>query len=320
MKITLFFIVLAAVTTGWWQGQELSRLKQREEELRSSPGKATVPAEAVTTKSSQREVKPTLDGTGFVAFLAKSLEKGARPSESERMFLRDQIAAASGRELKQWALALRESQLPDQLKKEILVSIAPRMAEHDPKLAAELVVAGDDGNAFRSVIRTWLSKDAVAASAWLEEMEAPVFKNPEDLNFPALSLAAKVAADPAKMDELLEANGKLALAVLWELSATQTPADLASVLHRVFLDSKLPESDRLHVIGGTLARYRDPSMARQILLDAGLSGEQFVKVASAMIGSLDPAGKAAGMEWAKGLPESAGRTELLRLLSASDGS
>ncbi|HEY1121419.1 MAG TPA: hypothetical protein VGE67_07445 [Haloferula sp.] len=260
-----------------------------------------------------------MDGAGFVTYLAKSLEKGSRPSESERMFLRDQLAAASGRELKQWALALRESQLPDPLKKEILVSIAPRMAEHDPKMAAELVVAGDDGNAFRSVIRAWLSKDAVAASAWLEEMEVPQFKNPEDLNFPALSLAAKVAADPVGMDELLEANGKLALAALWELSATQSPADLASVLHRVSLESKLPESDRLHVIGGTLARYRDPSMARQIVLDAGLSGEQFVKVASTMIGSLDPAGKTAGIEWAKSLPASENRAELLRLLSASDG-
>ncbi|HEY1121420.1 MAG TPA: hypothetical protein VGE67_07450 [Haloferula sp.] len=51
MKATLFFIVLAAVTTGWWQGQELSRLKQREEQLRSSSGKATTPVETVITKS-----------------------------------------------------------------------------------------------------------------------------------------------------------------------------------------------------------------------------------------------------------------------------
>ena len=319
MKATLLVIVFAAIAAGWWQGQELSRLKQREAELRASSGKTTASAETVATKSSRREAKPTLDGPGFVALLAKSLEKGAPPSEEERMFLRDQIAAASGRELKQWALALRDSQLPDELKKDILVSIAPRVAEHDPKLAAELVLMGDDGNPFRSVLRIWLTKDAVAATAWLAEIDPPTFRSPGDLDFPALSLAAKVAADPAKLDDLLDAGGKRVLAALWELSAVQAPSDLASVLHRVSLDSKLPENKRQHVIGGTLARYRDPAVARQILLDAALPAEQFVPVAASMIQSLDPATRAAGVEWVKGLSDPSQREELLRILEVQKG-
>jgi hypothetical protein len=147
----------------------------------------------------------------------------------------------------------------------------------------------------------------------------PQFRNPEDLEFQALSLAARIAADPAKMNELLESDGKEMLAALWELASIQSPADLAAVLHRVSSDSKLPESERSHVIAGSLARYRDPAMARQILLDAGLPAEQFVKVAATMIQSLDPAGKAAGIEWAKVLRASAQRTELLQRLSLSDG-
>jgi hypothetical protein len=132
-------------------------------------------------------------------------------------------------------------------------------------------------------------------------------------------LAAKVAADPAKLDDLLDAGGKRELAALWELSAVQAPSDLASVLHRVSLDSKLPENNRQHVIGGTLARYRDPAVARQILLDAALPAEQFVPVAASMIQSLDPAGRAAGVEWVRSLPDPSQREELLRILEVKKG-
>jgi hypothetical protein len=162
MRVTLLIVAIAALSAGWWQRQELSQLKQREAELRAHSARIAAPAETVATKSSRRDPMPALDGAGFVALLAKSLEKGTRPSKKERVFLRDQIEAASGRELKQWALALRDSQLPEQLKKEILVPIAPRLAEHDPRLAAELVLTGDDGNSFRAVMRTWLPADAMA--------------------------------------------------------------------------------------------------------------------------------------------------------------
>ncbi|MEK7949433.1 hypothetical protein [Luteolibacter soli] len=314
MKATLLIIVLVAITTGWWQGQELSRLKQREAELRAVSGKTGAAVENGATKSSQREARPVLDGAGFVALIAKSLKEGVPLTEKERMLLRDQIAAASGHELKQWALMLRDSELPEEVKKDILVSIGPRVAESDPKLAAELVVDGNDGSPFRTVMRTWLSADAAAAAAWLEGISPPKFKNRGELDFPALLLAAKVAADPAGIDELLGADAKLCLSALWEFAATQTPGDLSNVLHRVSLDSKLPEGNRVHIIGGTLARHRDPAVARQILLDAGLPEEQFVKVAAEVIQSLDPAGKAAGIEWAEGLPDSSRRTGLLASL------
>ncbi|MCW1926617.1 hypothetical protein OKA05_28955 [Luteolibacter arcticus] len=319
MKATLLVIILAAIAAGWWQGQELSRLKQREAELGGASAKAGVPLETTASKSSRRDAKAALDGAGFVALLAKSVEKGKRPSKGERVFLRDQIAAASGRELKQWVVALRDSPLPEELKKEVLVSIAPRLAEHDPKLAAELVIAGDEGMPFRSVLRTWLAKDAVAAAAWLEEIEPPQFRNPEYLDFPGLCLAAKIAADPAKVDELLVSDQKKMLGALWELSAIQTPADLSGVLQRISRESSLPESERLLVIRGVLSGYRDPAMARQMLVDVALPREQFVQVAAAMIRSLDPAGKAASVEWVKSLPDARQREELLKEVMRKDG-
>ena len=319
MKATLLVIVFAAIAAGWWQAQELSRLKQRETELRASSSGGAESAETVATKSSRRDAKPTLDGAAFVALLTKSLEKGAPPSEEERMFLRDQIGAASGRELKQWAVALRDSQLPDELKKDILVSIAPRIAENDPKLAAELVLMGEDGNPFRSVMRTWLVKDAATAAAWLAEIDPPKFRSSGDFDFPALSLAAKVAADPAQLDALLESDKKRLLAALQELSPVLAPSDFARVLHRVSRDSKLSENNRQHVIGGAMARYRDPALARQILLEAALPAEQFVPVAASMIQSLDPTASAAGVEWVKSLPDPSQREKLLRILEVQKG-
>lgn len=324
MKISLLIITLAAIATGWWQGQELSRLKQREAELRAAPGKTPAATEIVATKSTRRDAKPSLDAAGFVALLAKSLEKGVPPSEKERMFLRDQIAMASGRELKQWAVALRDSELPEEMKKDILISIAPRVAENDPKMAAELVLHGDDGAPFRTVLRTWLATDAKAAAAWLAAVDPPLnssrFRNPGDLDLPALTIAANVAADPVKLEGLMTANGKTSLAALVELCAAQPASDFANVLQSFAGQSRLSEPQRLRAIGGALSRHRDPATARQILLDASLPSEQFVNVATTMIRALDPAGKAASVEWVKSLPDPHQREELLRILSAGDGS
>jgi hypothetical protein len=324
MKAILFIVILIALVTGLWQRNELSHLKQREVELSVARGKPSVPAEVVATKSTRREVKTTLDAAGFVDLIAKPLEKGVPPSEEERKFLRDQMASAPGRELKQWALALRDSSLPEELKRDILVALAPRVAESDPKLAAEMVVDGGEGTPFRSVLRTWMASDAKAAAAWLAAAEPPLkasrFRNPGDLDLPALIIAANVAADPANVDGLMAANGKTSLAVLIELSSAQAAADFSNVLQRFSQDSRLSEQLRLRAIGGALSRHRDPATARQILLDAALPEEQFITAAAIMIQALDPVGREAGVAWVRSLSNPRQRGELLRLLSSSDGS
>jgi hypothetical protein len=324
MKAILFIIILIALVTGLWQRNELSHLKQREVELSVALGKPPVPAEVVATKSTRREAKTTLDAAGFVDLITKPLEKGVPPNEEEREFLRNQIASASGRELKQWALALRDSGLPEELKRDILVALAPRLAENDPKLAAELVLHGDDGAPFRTVMRTWLATDAKAAAAWLVAFDPPLgpsrFRNLGGLDLPALTIAANVAADPANVDGLMAANGKTSLAVLIELSSAQAAADFSNVLQRFSQDSRLSEQLRLRAIGGALSRHRDPATARQILFDAALPEEQFITTAAIMIQALDPVGREAGVAWVRSLSDPRQREELLRLLSSSDGS
>lgn len=314
MKTTLLVIVFAAIGIAWWQGRELSQLKQREADLKRLTESSHEASATGSTDPQRRNAEPTLDAKSFVGMLSGWLEKGAPPTRNEREFLRKQIEAASGRELKQWALALRESALPEEMKKDFLTAIAPRIAESDPKLAAELVLTGDDGNSFRSVLRTWLATDAVAAAAWLQTIDPPVFRSPQDFDYPALSMAAKIAGNPASMDTLLELNGKQVRQTLEELSSFQAPSDFAKVLQQLSGSSRIPENERLHIISGVLAAHRDPTTARQILLDAALPSDQFVRVASTLIRSLDPAGRTAGIAWVKSLPDPAPREELLRML------
>lgn len=314
MKTTPLVIVFAAIGIAWWQGRELSQLKQSEANLkRLTECSHELPATG-STDPERRSAESTLDGKSFVGMLSSWLEKGVPPTRNEREFLRKQIEAASGRELKQWALALRESGLPEEMKNDFLAAIAPRIAESDPKLAAELVLTGDDGKPFRSVLRSWLATDAVAAAAWLQTIDPPVFRSPQDFDYPAISMAAKIAGNPESMDTLLELNGKQVRQTLEELSSFQAPSDFAKVLQQLSGTSRIPENERLHIISGVLAAHRDPATARQILLDAALPSDQFVRAATTLIQSLDPAGKAAGIAWVKSLPDPAQREELLRML------
>lgn len=314
MKTTLLVIICSAITIAWWQGRELSRLNQREAALKRLTESSQVPHATAPSKPDRRGSGPSLNAKSFVETLGAWLERGVPPTQDEREFLRKQIEAASGRELKQWALALRDSALPDEMKNGFLSAIAPRIAESDPKLAADLVIAGDDGDAFRSVLRTWLARDAMAASAWLEKIEAPAFRNARDLDYPALLAAARISADPAATNFLLDMNGTQSRKTLEELSRFQAPGDFAKVLQTLSAHSKLPENQRASLIGGVLATHRDPAMARQILLDAKLPPDQFINAASVLIRSLDPIAKSAGIAWVKSLPESEPRETLLRIL------
>jgi hypothetical protein len=313
-KTTLLLIVFAAIGIAWWQGRELSQLKQREAGLKRIFDESKHQHSTPNPAPDRRNAEPALDAKGFVGMLSGWLEKGVPPTRDEREFLRKQIEAASGRDLKQWALALRESGLPEEMKNDFLAAIAPRIAETDPKLAAELVLTGEDGNPFRSVLRTWLATDALAASAWLQTVDPPVFRRPQDFDYPAFSMAAKIAGDPASTALLLDLNGKQARRTLEELSSFQAPGDFAKVLRQLSGSSRIPENERLHIIGAVLASHRNPAAARQILLDAALPSDQFVRVALTLIQSLDPAGKSAGIAWVKSLPDPAQRDDLLRML------
>ncbi len=314
VKTTLIVIVCSAIGIAWWQGRELSRLKQRESELEHLTEVSRKPHATARATPDDRDSAPTLDAKSFVGLLGSWLEKGVPPTQDEREFLRKRIEAASGRELKQWALALRESALPEEMKSGFLSAITPRIAESDPRLAAELVLIGDDGDAFRSVLRTWLASDAAAASAWLQKIEAPAFRNSRNMDYPALLAAAGISADPAATAILLDMNGTDTRNTLEELSRFQAPADFSKVLQTLSSNSKLPENQRAHLIGGVLATYRDPAMARQILLDAKLPSDPFVKAASILIQSLDPVAKSAGIAWVKSLPDPEQRDTLLRIL------
>lgn len=316
MKPTLIVIVLAAIGIAWWQGRELSRLQEREAELKRLSDVSHNVSATNSKERKQRDSSPTLDAKSFVETLGGWLDKGVPPTNDEREFLRTQIESASGRELKQWALALRESSLPEDMKRDFLAAIAPRIAESDPKLAAELVLTSDDGNSFLSVLRKWLVTDPSSAAAWLEAIDPPAFRHAGDLDVQALSMAAKIAKEPASADLLLEMDALRLRRTLEELSVIQVPHDFARILGRLSGSSVLPENERLQLISGVLAAHRDPATARQILQDAALPADQFVRVASALIQSLDPAAKAAGIAWVKSLPDPDQRGQLLRLLNA----
>ncbi|MCW1885007.1 hypothetical protein OKA04_09735 [Luteolibacter flavescens] len=319
MKATLpliGIIIATALVTGWWQRRELARLESREAELAAKYGVHRSSGEASASGAARRDARPSLDAAGFVGLIARSARDGSRPGARDRASLRDHISTASGRELREWAVALRDSDVPEDLKKDVLASLAPRLAESDPRLAAELVLAGDDGLAFRSVMRTWLAADAPAAAAWLAGIKAPEFAQPGGFDFPVLALAAQVAADPGNPAVLLEADGAMSRSSLEELSSILAPPDFSATLHRFSTASDLPENVRMHVMGIALANHRDPAEARQMLLDATLDPNHLARVTAAMMREQDPASRAATIEWVRGLPEFPLKVDLLTLGSS----
>ena len=314
MKIALLVILLSALGLGLWQGRELSHLKGREAALRPKPGSMPITSVAthdpsIPTKSARRDAKAPLDAVAFVQKLegwVAQQQNGSPPSDEEKESMREAIMSSSPRELKMLVEELRRSGLPEGLKKGMYIPIAPRLADSDPKLASELAVEGGEGNSFRMIMRSWLLRDPKSAASWMEEaatgdppLDKSRFYRMEDLDLEALWCAARLAADPTggALDDLLDRKGKRLGTALGEIAAALPPAELALVLNRISKDPDLPETGGLDLIGFTLTRHEDPALARQVLLDAALSPEQFTKAATNLILASDPVGIRAGVEW-----------------------
>jgi hypothetical protein len=311
MKIFLLVILLTVVAAGLWQNQELSRLKERESVLRARAGGIVNPDRFAKGSGKTGPVAPegrqSFDPGAFLKRFEELVGGGRQPSEREAAELLDSLVAASPRELRALVEELRRSNsLPQELKRSIFSVIAPRLAESQPKLAAEIAVEGGEENPFRAVMRVWLSRDAKTASSWVEEATAADppfnetrFKPLEDFDLAALSLAARVIADPAGggLQELLEESGKAQLAALDEVMMSSTPAELANVMHRISRDSGSTEKEWIELIGTTLARHRDPAVARQVLLDARLPEPEFIKAASILMTSADPSTMQTSVDW-----------------------
>lgn len=308
MKITLLIIVVAAVAAGLWQDRELRRLKAREASLHARSGNASLSIEAtgassISTKSTRRDARASLDVEDFVKMLGRMVGS-ERVSDQERILIQDTLASAPPRELKRLVEEVRRSSLPEELKKWLFVPIAPRFVESEPKLATELALEGGEGNTFRLVMRKWLLQDPKGASAWMHDVttaDPPLdlsrFRGEfSNLDLKSLALAARLAADPAGHD-LTEFFQRQAFD---EIAATLPPEGLVTVVKRISKEPTLSESERLCLFGGILAHHQDPVTARQILLDSALPPEQFRKAAAILILQNDPVGIRSGIEWFRG--------------------
>jgi hypothetical protein len=307
MKIILSAILLIVAAIGLWQHRELSTLKLRENALRAAgqgvpahPGSGGTP----TIRPHRSGGRNSFEPAAFVRRFEELVSANQPPSDEERVRLGEFLSTASPRELKLLVEELRRSDiLPHELKCGIFIAIAPRLAESHPKLAAGIAVEGGEGNAFRAVMRTWLVSNPKAAAEWLETADPPLditrFRSAEDLDLDALFLAAGVVSDPSGdgLAKLLRDDRKRQHAGLGEVMVISTPADFAKTMCRISQDTSAPESERLDLIGSTLARHQDPALARQILLDAALPHEQFISAAMILIRNIDPSNIPTSVDW-----------------------
>lgn len=325
MKVLLATVILTAFAFGVWQNRELSLLKDREMVLRSELADRPPPHAGLEkpspTPSGRPDGRTSLDAEAFVKRFEELVASGKRPSDQERNLLGDTLTKATPRELKMLVEALRNSSLPQELRAGVFITIAPRLAEGHPKLAAEIAIEGGEGNSFRAVMRVWLAADPQGAANWMEEAAAadpPLdpsrFRSVEELNLEALSLAVRVVAGPSAVgiEELLGKKDKLRLAALGEIMMTTSPEQFATVMTRISQSAGIPERERLELIGITMARHQDPALARQILQDASLSDEQVITTAVILIDHIDSSNIRSSVDWLiAATADSPARTEAL---------
>lgn len=323
MKIILSTVILTVCAIGLWQNRELSRLSEREGVLRAEREKTGSPhsgrEESGSGSQGRPQIRKSLDPVAFVSRFEKIVASHREPSESERVELVDTLASASPRELKALVDELRRSNLPEKIKQETFSVIAPRLAESQPMLAAEIAVEGGQEDPFRMVMRTWLTADPKAAAGWMKNRNPPLdstaFRSMDDIDLKILGLTVGVVSDPSgeSLGKILRGNDKVQLAGLGEVMMSTHPADFAEITRRVSEDAGVPENERMELVGSVLARHPDPVMVRQILQDAALPEEQFLPAAAILMSSTDPSNMRAAVDWFVGATtESPARTKALR--------
>ncbi|WP_367873542.1 hypothetical protein [Luteolibacter sp. Populi] len=316
MKPFLFTIVAVAILLGLRQHGDHARLLSREKELRTATGlqmadpaiKEAISASGATSNAGKigRSGKPKFDAKSYLAEFKKliliAMLRDLGPGEDD--LIRNGLLDATAEDLLQLPEAIREAGVQDNFASVIYESASTRLIDKAPASACEFALKGGDITSFLLVIRTWISRDPVAAGEWLEmrsKAEPPLNEKSidthashrEPLDVPRLQLAARIAAAPSGADlgGLTELEGRKLAATLDDVLKVLSPEDLPVFLKR------LNDSGREDLVKQAIAQHPEPALAREYLKSAGLPPATFAKAAQVAISQLDPASLPAGMDW-----------------------
>ncbi len=181
----VLLVVASAALFQWWQSTqilaaetnlrtELARLKEQKEPP-PVPSDPAAPAAANTTPPEPEKFDPDKLVSDFMALvpLIRDARNKAPAStgdlEQRAMVIMAQISTAPPALLKQAFEKLMSSALPDDIKNETSQALLLRLAETDPAWAvAQTVKMADHPHILRSILKVWATKDAAAATTWIE--------------------------------------------------------------------------------------------------------------------------------------------------------
>lgn len=317
MKPLLILIIASALILGLKQRQEALRLAEREQHLLAKSSAMTQGNAGMDHELTGGEISPTkLERAGtpkfssarylgklYKFFFTYALTK-KEPDLQDGDFLRDDLLNATPEDLARLPKDIHDAMLPDFAASGIYEMAAPGLLDKDPKLACEFALKGGIINTFLYVVRTWMSRDPLAACAWIEEQAnanpplddktfSPIYCHQEPLDIASLRLAAGIAANPARGDlsGLMELEGPRLSATLDDVLMV-LPSDCLPVLLR-----RVNESGRPDLLEQILKQHPEPAMAREYLKDASLPPGEFMRAATVIVASLDPVSLPRGMDW-----------------------
>ncbi len=317
MKTLSLLALISVIALISWQHREITRLSIRENTLLENMPEAPDSSAPISTPNlvslrggPERADRTDFDIQGYIAkcmdLIARS-KRGEISSEKDHLFLWEDPLDASPGDLKALVEKLKNSDIPEAFLKDILSMVAYHLIDSDPEFAVKLVRATDGyGDALLDSLRAWSSRNPKAAAAWLQRaqdedppFDASRFGNTPRTDFEALSLAVRLAADPAGegLEDLLQLQPEPLVAALSEIVSILPATDLPHVLNQIARHGKANEEERLILIASVLAYHLNPADARDALSGAGLPPEPFAKTASLMIGHLDPISIRAGADW-----------------------
>ncbi len=318
MKALPFIIVALAILLGLKQHSDSVKLEAREQELKGEARTAgaavalaeeTEPNTSATTpqaKAQERGKKPTFDAklylSKFLGLVQKTMAGDYAMGDDD--FIRDDLVDATAEDILHLPDAMREAGISAEWAGTIYETASSRLLDQDPVAACEFAIKGQEIMNFIRILRTWISRDPVAAGQWMERMakaDPPLdektlgthYSHQDPLDLPSLRLAASIAASPSQADlgKLTGLDGKKLTATLDDVLRV-LPADGLPVLLRRFA-----EEGRADLVERAILQHPDPTLAREYLQSASLPPEVLAKAAQLAVSRLDPASMPRGMDW-----------------------
>lgn len=316
MKALILAIVALAVLLGLRQAHESKRLAVRERELRdlgktassgvqdedSATHGTTLPAPAKV----ERQGHAKFDREAYIAkckaFIVAAMTR--EPAMGEEDFIQSDLLDATTEELLELPDRLREVGIMEEFQALIFESVAPRLLDKDPRVAAEFSLKGGEIEIFELVARSWIARDPQAASDWLkmkvnglpplnDDTFGTHLAHPEPLFIPGLQLAASIAAAPATAD----------LDAFTKLEGSKLKASLDDLLHVLPADGlpilmkRLAGSGREDLVEMIVKQHPEPALAREYLKGAALPPATFTKMAETALSGIQPGDLPRAVDW-----------------------